>query len=65
MSQATPSLKLNPILASTRELSADGTANYAKTATRHSQAKAASNPTTMKYGVSSVKTNACAGSVTS
>ena len=64
-SQATPILKLNAILASANELSVNGNAKYAKTVTKHSQVKDASKSTTMKCGVSSVKTNACAGSVTS
>lgn len=63
--QATPSLKSNAILASAKVSSADGNANCAKTATRRFRAKAASNPTMMNCGASSVKTNACARSVTS
>jgi hypothetical protein len=57
--------KSNAILASARALSADGNVSCAKTATRRFQAKAASNRTTMTCGVSSVKMNAFAGSVTS
>ncbi len=64
-SQATPNPELNAILALARELSVPENVSCAKTATGRFRAKAASNLTTMKCGVSSVKMSAYAGSVIS